>query len=173
MRTSGIVPERSLFNEYGGKWLKPPTDRGVAIFVHDYFGPGRHAKVVSTQATDLLADGSGYKEVPPLTGENSRAAEVKDIEFPTLLHPIDDRPPTTVITHVAQTAGGKLLVRGTTADNGEVKQVLVNGREAKATAPNFTQWEIELESPREARLHAIGLDAAGNSELVPHTWVLQ
>ena len=172
VRISGIVPERSLFNEYGGQWLKPPTDKGVAIFVHDHFGPGKHAKVISTQATDLMADGNKYREDPPFTGENSRVAEVQNVEFPTLLHPVDDRPPTTVITHVAPAAGGKLLVRGTTADNGEVKQVLVNGREAKATAHNFARWEVVIDAPREARLTAAAIDAAGNGELLPHTWIL-
>jgi hypothetical protein len=55
-------------------------------------------------------------------------AEVKDVEFPKLLDPIDDLPPTTVITHVAETGDGKLRVRGATAENGTVKRVVVKGQ---------------------------------------------
>ncbi|HZN33988.1 MAG TPA: hypothetical protein VFB80_09225, partial [Pirellulaceae bacterium] len=168
VRMTGISKDRSLFNMYGGMWLKPPTDKGVAIFVHDYFGPGKHAKVVSTQATDLLGDGSNYKELPPLTGEHSRVAEVQNVEFPTLLSPVDDRPPATVITDVLPAAGGKLLVRGTTSDNGAVKSVTVNGQLAVATAENFAQWEIRLDAPAAAKLTALASDSAGNIERLAH-----
>jgi hypothetical protein len=34
------------------------------------------------------------------------------------IHPVDDLSPPTVITRVGRTRIGKLLVRGTTADNG-------------------------------------------------------
>jgi hypothetical protein len=66
--------------------------------------------------------------------------------------------------------GGKVLVRGTTSDNGTVKRVLVNGKEARAVAPNFAQWEVELEGlqpgKRAVTAHAEG--AAGNVEKTPH-----
>jgi hypothetical protein len=57
-------------------------------------------------------------------------------------------------------------VQGTTADNGTVKRVLVNGREAKATAPNFTQWEITVDGAVKLAAHAE--DEAGNVEKNPH-----
>ena len=44
---------------------------------------------------------------------------------------VDDRPPATVITHVTVNRRGGLVVHGTTADDGEVRRVLVNGSEAR------------------------------------------
>jgi hypothetical protein len=64
----------------------------------------------------------------------------KEADYPGALHPIDDLPPTTVITDILHRNDGSLLVRGAAADNGEIKCVLVNGAEAQATAPNFSQW---------------------------------
>ena len=84
------------------------------------------------------------------------------------LDPIDDAPPTTVITHVSDHAG-KLLVRGTTADNGTVMKVLVNGKQAKATRANFAEWEITLDRPRVSiEIEAHAEDAAGNIEKRGH-----
>lgn len=160
---------RALANLGGGP-RPTPTMKGVPIYFHDWFGPNRTAKVASTKAADLLADGSEYREVALLTGDESRAAEVHNIEFPKLLDPVDDLPPTTVITHVSPTSDGKLRVRGTTADNGTVTKVLVNGREAKATTGNFAEWEVVLEgvNPGETKLTANAEDAAGNVEKLRH-----
>jgi hypothetical protein len=88
------------------------------------------------------------------------------------LDPVDDLPPVTVITHVLE-KGGKLIVRGTTSDNGTVTKVLVNGAAAKATRPNFAEWEAILDRPRSsARIDAHAEDAAGNVEKRGHvvTW---
>ncbi|MBI3822699.1 MAG: G8 domain-containing protein [Planctomycetes bacterium] len=88
------------------------------------------------------------------------------------LQPVDDLPPITVITHVLQ-KNDKLLVRGTTSDNGTVTKVLVNGEPAKATRPNFAEWEITLDRPRVSiRIEAHAEDAAGNVEKHGHkvTW---
>ena len=49
---------RPLANVGGGTRTPPTTPNGVPIYLLDYFGPGRHARVVSTRAEDLLADGS-------------------------------------------------------------------------------------------------------------------
>ncbi len=97
----------------------------MPYYVHDYFGPGRHAKIVSTKAKDLLADGNEYRKLPPLTGDESVVAEVSDVAWPQLLHPVDDLPPATIITSVRRD-GGKLLVRGVSHDNGEIIAVTVN-----------------------------------------------
>src|SRR5262249_30025134 len=137
----------------------------VPVYLHDYYGPGRHAKVVSTASKDYAADGLKYHE-EALFSSIVRVAEVGNVEFPKLLDPVDDLPPTTVITHVRNLADGKFTVRGVTADNGTVKRVLVNGKEAKALAPNFAEWEIHLENV--ARLEAHAKDAAGNVEQNPH-----
>jgi hypothetical protein len=67
-----------------------------------------------------------------------------------------------------------VIVRGAAADNGVVKKVAVNGRAARATAPNFAEWEIVLEGvprgPFQVKAHAE--DAAGNVEKRPHVVVL-
>ena len=163
--------KRALVNMYEDNSLKP-TPKGVPMYFHDYFGPNRHAKFASTRAADLLGDGNAYREIPFVTGNRSRVAELQDIEFPKLLDPVDDRAPTTVITHASLSASGMLHVRGTTSDNGAVKRVLVNGREARATAGNFAEWEIVLDStkPGESKLSAYAEDAAGNIEKRPHNW---
>jgi hypothetical protein len=163
--------QRALVNMYEDNSLRP-TPKGVPMYFHNYFGPNRHAKFVSTRAADLLSDGNSYREVPLVTGSRSRVAEVQDVEFPDLLDPMDDRTPTTVITHVWQNAPGKLLVRGTTSDNGTVKRVVVNGHEAKATATNFGEWEIVLDGAVQGatRLTAHAEDAASNVENRPHLW---
>ena len=84
------------------------------------------------------------------------------------LDPVDDLPPSTVITHVRRLGDGKLSVRGTTADNGEVKAVMVNGQDAKALRPNFAEWEIVLSTPQSGELIAHAEDSAGNVEKRPH-----
>lgn len=161
---------RAMINRGGGPRPEPTTEHGVPIYVYDYFGSGRHAKVVSTKAKDASADGREYRSESPLTGDESRVAEVHDLEFPTLLHPVDDLPPATVITHVLPAANGKLLVRGTTSDNGTVTRVIVNGREATSRADNFLEWEIELPAPTGDKfiIKAHAEDAAGNVEKTPH-----
>ena len=72
---------------------------------------------------------------------------------------------------MSKQAGGKVLVRGTTADNGAVKRVVVNGKDAKATSPNFAEWEIVLTDVRSLSAHAE--DAAGNIEKRGHEMVVR
>jgi hypothetical protein len=92
-------------------------------------------------------------------------------DFPDLAALTDDLPPVTVITHVHREADGTVRVRGTTADNGAVKRVVVNGTEARALAPNFAEWEVRLRlaAGDAGRLSAHAEDAAGNVERRPHT----
>ncbi len=66
-----------LVNLGGGPRRRPSTPKGVPVFFHDYYGPNRHAKVVSTRAKDLLADGNKYKTDPPLTLGGRKAAVVR------------------------------------------------------------------------------------------------
>lgn len=163
--------DRALVNLGGGPRPTPKTEKGVPVILHDWFGPGRHARVVSTKTKELREDGFSYKEEPLLTGDESRVAEVREVEFPTLLQPVDDLPPVTVITHIGKPESGTLVVRGTTSDNGPVAKVLVNGREAKALAPNFAEWEVVLTDvkPGDVKLTAHAEDAAGNVEKRPHS----
>jgi hypothetical protein len=155
---------------------KTPLDV-MPVYLHDYFGPGRHAKAVWIHSKLHASDGLKYHLEKPLCGKHTGmatvVAEVGNIEFPKLLDPVDDLPPTTVITHVTKLAGGKLHVRGTTADNGTVQRVLVNGKEAKAVAPNFAEWEITLaiQPGGAVQLQAYAEDAAGNVEKRPHVVV--
>jgi hypothetical protein len=170
-RYERIDQARSLkFQEPGGLQVMP-------LYFHDYYGPGRHAKVVTPYSKDFANDSLKYRSEDPLTARDgwhefytgTRVTEVKDIEFPTVLDPVDDLPPTTVITHLRKLSGGKLEVRGTTADNGAVKRVRVNGQEATATAPNFAQWTITLEKPpTTGTVEGYADDAAGNIEKRPH-----
>jgi hypothetical protein len=139
----------------------------VPVYFHDWFGPGRHALVVSTKSGEYKAAPDTFREEKPLTGDESRAAEVKDVAFPKFPQPADDLPPATVITGVGK-KDGKLVVRGSTIDNGAVKRVTVNGHEAKATAANFAEWEVTLDAA--AELKAVAEDAAGNVEKTPMEW---
>jgi hypothetical protein len=155
---------------------KVPQDV-MPVYLHDYYGPGRHAKAVWVHSKHHANDGLTYHEEKALTGNQygmaTVVAEVRDVAFPKLLDPVDDLPPITVITHVTALAGGKLQVRGTTADNGTVKRVLVNGKKANAVAPNFAEWQITLDNlPTGAvRLEAYAEDADGNVEQRPHVLV--
>jgi RNA polymerase sigma factor (sigma-70 family) len=160
---------KAIVNLGGGPRPQPKTEKGVPVYLHDWFGPGRHAKVVSTKSNEFKSEADKYHAEVPLTGDESRVTEVKDVEFPKLLDPVDDLPPTTVITSVTFPAAGKLLVRGYTADNGTVKRVLINGTEAKSLQPNFAQWEVELPVKAGAvKLTAHAEDMAGNVEKTPH-----
>jgi hypothetical protein len=154
----------------GGARVTPETPHGVPIYLHDYYGPGRDAKVEAINARDFAADGLKYHAEPPFTGREARVVEVHDVAFPKLLDPVDDLPPITVITHVRRD-GGKVLVCGTTSDNGTVKRVMVNGREARALSDNFAEWEIALEGAAALRLEAHAEDAAGNVERRAHVTV--
>jgi hypothetical protein len=88
-------------------------------------------------------------------------------DFPKPLEPVDELAPVTVITHAGPRPDGRIVVRGTTSDNGEVKKVVVNGKEATATQPNFAEWEIVFDSAAQ-KWTAHAEDAAGNVEKVPH-----
>ncbi len=160
---------RPLANVGGGTRTPPSTPRGVPIYLLDQFGPGRHAKVVSTRARDLLGDGSDYHDDPPLTGDLSRVAEVRDVEFPTLLEPLSDLPPSTVVTRVRRTAEGSLLVRGTTCGNGVIKAVRVNGHPAQPVGSDLSEWEVVLtEDIPGGKLVALAESEAGLTEATPH-----
>ena len=139
-----------------------PADDLIPYIFHDWYGPGRHAKLLTAQMVERANDGLEYKDGPaPFVGKKMKSAEAKDIAFPDLLAPVDDLPPATVITSVS-----KGIVRGTTSDNGVVKRVLVNGVEAKATGPNFSQWEAAIDAA--GKVEAWAEDAAGNVETNKH-----
>src|SRR5262249_10221940 len=79
------------------------------VYLHDYYGPGRHAKAVWIHSKHHANDGLKYREEAPLSGKQygmtTVVAEVGNVEFPKLLDPVDDLAPTTVITHTHKLAG--------------------------------------------------------------------
>jgi hypothetical protein len=153
-----------LINRGVGTRVPPITD-GVPIFIHDYFGIGRHAKVVSTAAKDLIGDGNNYREEFPLTSDESRVAEVSEVQWPKLLDPIDDLPPATMITSVRE-GDGKLVVCGVSHDNGQIVKTTVNGQQATFVSmrAGIVDWRIELPFPADGILKAAATDEANNEE---------
>ena len=160
--------QKAIVNLGGGPRPPPKFEKGVPIILHDWYGPGRHAQVVSIKSPEYRDHPEAYRSEPPLTGDESRVTEVANIDFPQPLTPVDDLPPATVITHVTPREG-KLVVQGTCSDNGAVKRVLVNGQEAQATSDNLATWEITLDRGSLSELKAHGEDAAGNVEQLVHT----
>jgi hypothetical protein len=161
---------RALANRGGGPRPDPESPTSVPVYLHDYYGPGKHAKIVSTKSGDFVsADGSTFASEEALTGDESRVVEVAGVEFPKLLDPVDDLPPSTVVTHVVKSDRG-WLVRGSSSDDGAVAAVKVNDVEAKSVRDNFAEWEVEIPSSAaaEGALIARSVDAAGNAELLPH-----
>jgi len=157
--------QKALVNLGGGPRPQPKTAKGVPIYLHDWYGPGRTAMVVSTRSPEYKASPGEYREDAPLTGDESRVREVQDVDFPSLLDPVDDLPPITVVTHVEKRAG-KLLVRGSATDNGEIKRVVVNGQPAQLDAAS-SAWQAELPADT-ASITAHSEDAAGNIEKLTH-----
>ncbi len=80
----------------------------------------------------------------------------------------DDSSPNTIVTFVASPKKGERLIRGTSADNGEIRRVLVNGCEARAIAPGLTEWEITIDEPQDGMISAGAEDMAGNIEADQH-----
>jgi hypothetical protein len=167
--------KRALVNRGGGPRPTPKTPSSVPVYLHDWYGPGQDAKVLSTAAKDFGKDGLTYTTDAPLTGDESRVAKVTDVKFPDPLNPVDDVPPATVITRVERLTGNKLRVTGTTSDNGIVKKVTVQGQAAKALSANFAEWETVLSDVKEGevKISAHAEDAAGNVEKRPHVVVIR
>jgi hypothetical protein len=142
---SVVVDGMDLFSSYYGIFV-PGYDPLVRPYGRATFKGIRQTGVLPASPTAV----PGEKAPPPIG--------------------VDDRPPATVITRVTTINAGRLLVRGTTADDGEVRRVLVNGIEARPVAPNFLEWEAILKSPDTAFLtvRAFAEDAAGNVEPRAH-----
>ena len=158
---------RALVDRGGGARPTPITEHGVPVYLHDYFGPGRTAKVASIAAVDLMKEGTAWRQEPPLTGGDSVVAEVPDMPFPQLLDPVDDLAPVTVITGT-QRKDGKLIVTGITHDNGTIDGITVNGDTARimSSTAGVTDWQIET-APT-GKITASAKDKAGNIERHAH-----
>src|SRR5262249_61648626 len=105
----------------------------------------------------------------------SDGAPPQPADYPKPLAPVDDLPPTTVITHVRPAGVGTLVVRGTTSDNGAVTKVMVNGRPARALRDNFAEWEAALQDGRPGELKLIphAETAAPNTQQRPHVLLVK
>jgi len=160
---------KAIANLGGGPRPQPKSEKGVPIYIHDWFGSGKHAEVASVKSAEYKADTKAFQSVKDLTGDESRAREVSNIAFPIAPKAIDDLPPTTVITRVSISKDGQVSIRGTSADNGKVTKVTVNGKPVKPMASNFADWEIVIEKPAKAELvlEAKAEDDAGNVEKTP------
>ena len=160
---------RALVDRGGGARTPPITERGVPVYLHDYFGPGRTAKIASTSAADLMADGSAWRKDAPLTGDESVVTEVRDVAFPRLLDPVDDLPPTTIVTSTRRHEG-KLFVTGLSHDNGEIAAVTVNGQSAGivSRSAGVADWQVTLEAAQIESVTAWASDQAGNREQTGH-----
>jgi hypothetical protein len=160
---------RALVNRGGGSRTPQLTERGVPVFLHDYFGPGRTAKVATTLATDLIKDGSEWRQEAPLTGNESVVTETRDVPFPNLLDPVDDLAPVTFITDT-RVREGKIVVTGVSHDNGEIADVIVNDRPATivSRSAGVVDWSITLGSAPAEKIVASARDKAGNAERVGH-----
>ena len=156
----------SLFNRGGQTRGDQVVEGGVPYYLHDYYGPGRDARIISTSAKPLLADGNTYRQEAPLTGDESVVTEVKSVPWPQVLDPVDDLPPATVITAVQRLGDHRLAVTGITHDNGEITAVTVNGASAKIvkTHSGVADWSIEVPFPADGHVTAFAKDDAGNTE---------
>jgi hypothetical protein len=163
--------DRAVVNLGGGPRPTPKTPHGTTVYLHDWYGPGEHAEVVSTRSPEFKAAPSRYSADAPLTGDESRVAKTKEIEFPTPPATIDDLPPSTVVTH-ARREGSHVRLRGTTADNSRVTRVAVNSQPAMSLRDDFAEWEATIELSLNGKLTAIATDAAGNLEQMPHELIV-
>jgi len=156
---------RAVVNLGGGPRLKPDSPHGVDVFVHDWFGPGKNALVVSTRTEDYKNHETDFKQVSFFTGDESRVKEISAISFPQSPKLTDDFLPFSAITRI-QKIGTKLLVGGVASDNYSVTNVLVNGKEATSTSTGFATWEILLEnaSAKMALIESKAFDSSGNEE---------
>jgi hypothetical protein len=91
------------------------------------------------------------------------------VAFPTLLSPVDDLPPATMIRSVRRD-GEKWVVIGLSHDNGEIVRVTVNGRAAEilSTRAGVVDWKVGIPRPADGAVNALATDAAGNAETLAH-----
>jgi hypothetical protein len=114
--------------------------------------------------------GLHFEDVPPMTRNAfPTGTQPSEESFPRPLQPVDDLPPVTVITHAHARDASTVIVRGTTADNGTVKKVVVNGTLARLL-PGGGEWEAVLTNvkPHGLEVKAYAEDDAGNVETRPH-----
>ncbi len=154
--------------DLGGGPRNDELQNGVVYYFHGMPSADHAWKVVSARFPDLMKD-AAYKPVRGFTGPDVRAAEVDDVPFPTLLEPVDDVPPASMITSVRM-IDGECLVSGISQDNGTVARVSVNERPAEIRSQHagVVDWQIKLPVPADGRLTVNAVDDAGNGEKTSH-----
>jgi hypothetical protein len=154
--------------DLGGGPRNTHIAHGVAYFFHDYPAAGEVTKVVSPRNPEMLADAE-YQPVKGFTGKDAVAAKVNGVGFPTLLEPIDDLPPATMIRSVRK-GNGKLIVTGLSQDNEQVAAISVNGAAATilSATTGVTEWRAEIEAPADGIIAASAIDRAGTVEMNVH-----
>jgi hypothetical protein len=160
-RTANVV-------DLGGGPRNKKLKNGVTYYFHDTPEPGQTTKVISAGYSE--SGDAAYSSIKGFTGPAVRAAIVKDpVSFPTLLSPVDDLPPATMIRSVRRD-GAKVVVTGVSHDNGEIARVTVNGRDAEVItkAAGVVDWRVELPIPADGVVTATAKDAAGNEEKIAH-----
>ena len=61
--------QKAIVNLGGGPRPTPKTDKGVPVYLHDWFGTSRTAMVVSTRSPEFKANAGKFRTDAPLTGE--------------------------------------------------------------------------------------------------------
>jgi hypothetical protein len=136
-----------------GLW-KPNIDRHVYR--------GLHMQEVSNHVI-LPLDGEVHyaKAVEPIGPAKTYDLEIPKPGTPDPLAPVDDLQPVVVATYVGAPSKDQLTVRGAASDCGSIKNIQVNGREARPLRKNFAEWEVTL-SGHSGSLTIRAEDAAGN-----------
>jgi hypothetical protein len=154
--------------DLGGGPRNTHIANGVAYYFHDYPTAGQTTKIVSPRNPEMMKDAE-YQPIKDFTGKDVRGAVVSGVAFPTLLNPVDDLPPATMIRSVHK-AGSKLIVTGLSQDNGEVASVAVNGTAASIVSASAgeVEWRVEIDVPADGLVAAGATDRAGNVEKTVH-----
>ena len=165
---------RPAFNRGGTVRVDPFVDKGVPYYIHDYFGPGRHAKIVSTKAADLLKDGNEYRQELAVDrrrigGRRSEGRGLAPASQPRGRSAARDHHP------VGSPPGGQAAGQGRQPRQRRHPSVTVNGQDATIASQSagVADWRIELTPPAGGKLSALAADDAGNAEKTPHEMVLE
>jgi hypothetical protein len=163
----GITGSRGKIVDLGGGPRNDTLEHPVAYFFHDHFAPNTVTKVVSTGFP--APEGADFQPVAGFTGKEVRAAKAEGIAFPQLLDPVDDLAPATLITSVQPLEDGRVLIRGTSHDDGEIASVKVNGTAAELhkVTDGVADWSATVKIAPGERISAEAQDAAGNREHTP------
>ena len=154
--------------DFGGGPRTNKLDNPVSYYFHDSSKPGLVTHVASAKIIATRND-SDYRIIAGWTGSDARAAQSKAVVFPQILTPVDDLPPSTLITGITA-AGARRVVSGVSHDDGEIATITVNGVPATITAQHagVADWNVTIDAPAYGRYAAKAIDRAANEELIPH-----